>query len=68
MIDIAKKAIGIIGLILSAGYTIDLIFYWPDSGYDTFYLIKLIAYIVGSSSIFWLFFLKEKFKATSLSK
>jgi len=36
MIEIAKKSFGILGLILAIGYTIDLIFYWPDSGYDTF--------------------------------
>jgi hypothetical protein len=62
MINIAKKSFGIIGLILSIGYTIDLIFYWPKSDDGTFYLIKLIAYIIGSSSVFWLFFLKGKFK------
>jgi hypothetical protein len=60
MIDITKKTLGILGLILSLVYTIDLIFYWPDSGYDTFYLIKLIAYIVACSSTSWFLFFKER--------
>ena len=68
MNDIAKKIFGILGLILAIGYTIDLIFYWPDSGYNSFYLIKLIAYIVGSSSVFWLFFFNGKYKSTSIGK
>ena len=66
MIDIAKKAFGILGLILAIGYAIDLIFYWPHSGNDSFYVIKLIAYIVGSASVFWLIFFKDKF--TSIGK
>ena len=71
MIQIAKSLFGIIGFILAVTYSLDLFFDWPDSGFDTFYLIKLIVYIITCSSIFWLFFLKDKLnknQSSSLNK
>ena len=59
MIDIAKKSFGIVALILAITNTIDLIFYWPGSGYDTFYLIKLVTATVACSYVAWLFFVKS---------
>jgi hypothetical protein len=65
MIQIMKSLFGVLGFILAVTYSLDLLFDWPDSGFDTFYLIKLIAYIVGCSSVFWIFLLKDKLNKKS---
>ncbi|RJY07174.1 hypothetical protein D5R81_16425 [Parashewanella spongiae] len=57
-----KKLFGLIGLIISVTGIIDLIFYWPVSSYDNFFLIKRVAYIIAGASIFWLHLLKAQLK------
>ena len=68
MVNLTKKTFGILALILSIGFMIELIFYWPDSGFDILYLIKLLAFIVSSASVFWLIFFTRNSEASKVSK
>jgi len=70
MIDKMSKLFGIVGLILAIISAIDLIFYWPTSDYEKFYLIKYITFIIAGLSVFWRLFLKGKIenKSTNIDK
>ncbi len=61
MIQHLKTILGFLAIVLSITFTIDLIFYWPESGYDLFYLGKLIVFIISGAFISWVYLLKSKF-------